>query len=886
MKQKSIYFITLPLTIGILTLVAWWLDINITKLNRHMNPLLGLCLILASVSFYLFHKTERNKKILIIANTLAICVASVGGLKLVSLIFEIDFGIDHWLFSQSIAADTALGHINRMASNSAICLLLIGTSLLLSQSTKRGTRNITVYLSLVILIISTFSFIGFIYRVNDNSGILHYLPMAVQASIAYIFFSIALLFISEEYAFMSTISSRNTGGRIARRMIPATILIPLIWAYIRLYLFSWQYSFSVEFGVSVLTTGIMVMLLIVIWFMAKELNISDVKRRKIELQLEQQAQLFNIMPDPVLFGNRELMITNINPAGKEIFEVNDEQSKGFVFDQMFEIEIDGMSRADVQRDLWGSKGYWRGEMLMKNKNGKKVNTLATLKAIKDKDGDNTGWVGVYSDISLLKETQQRLEFALDGMVAGLWEWNIEQPDTGWLSPRYNELLGYEPNELTLSAESYKQILHPDEYNRSMKFFRERSWGKSVFELEAQYRMKDGSHRWFAVTGKTKFDSEDKPISIIGSIIDVDERRRAKQVVQQQADLINMIPDGIIYTTTDAKIISINQGAEKMFEVRCEDAIGKHLAEVISYSPVGRTLSSTIDEFEAKGFLRQEYDITTPSQNKLSVLATLKKIDNLQNGLDGVVFIFTDIGPLRMNDELRAANDYLEQLAFISAHDIKSPILTLNGLVDHMAKSQNLQPSDTEILQMQKNILSQMQQTNKGLNEILQLRKKLISKNINEGEQLPLAAIMDNIMTILKPEIEKSGANLKMDISDVSAKELPHFYLQSVFYNLLTNAIKYRDVNRPLEISFTAKMTEEKTLHFTIEDNGLGFDMSHNKAKVFGIFKRFHSHVEGTGVGLHIVKSIIESYGGTIEAASQPGKGSRFDLTFKLTNVVS
>ena len=66
---------------------------------------------------------------------------------------------------------------------------------------------------------------------------------------------------------------------------------------------------------------------------------------------------------------------------------------------------------------------------------------------------------------------------------------------------------------------------------------------------------------------------------------------------------------------------------------------------------------------------------------------------------------------------------------------------------------------------------------------------------------------------------------------------------------------------------------------------MGFDLAHNRKKLFGIFKRFHNHVDGTGVGLHIVKSIADAFGGTITVESEPGKGTRFELTFKISSLV-
>jgi signal transduction histidine kinase len=95
---------------------------------------------------------------------------------------------------------------------------------------------------------------------------------------------------------------------------------------------------------------------------------------------------------------------------------------------------------------------------------------------------------------------------------------------------------------------------------------------------------------------------------------------------------------------------------------------------------------------------------------------------------------------------------------------------------------------------------------------------------------------------------------------------------------LSNAIKYRSPDRPPVIHLSAQKTEGYAL-IRVEDNGLGIDET-QKAKLFTMFKRFHNHVDGTGVGLYIVKRIVENAGGRIDVESQPNKGSVFSVYLK------
>ena len=230
---------------------------------------------------------------------------------------------------------------------------------------------------------------------------------------------------------------------------------------------------------------------------------------------------------------------------------------------------------------------------------------------------------------------------------------------------------------------------------------------------------------------------------------------------------------------------------------------------------------------------------------------------------------------KLNEGFMAANSYLEQLAYISAHDIKSPIHTLGGLVDLLIKSENISPAGREIMRLQKKAVLQMQQTNNGLNDILKLRQGLLSKEAILLNPQPLGQIVTAVKETLQLDIDKSGAQINIQLNGLEFIPFPFVYMQSMFYNLIANAIKFRSPDRPLVINVEAKKLNDNNFRFSVADNGLGFDILRSKTKLFGIFKRFHPQIEGTGVGLHIVKSIAEAFGGEITANSEPGKGTEF-----------
>jgi signal transduction histidine kinase len=126
-------------------------------------------------------------------------------------------------------------------------------------------------------------------------------------------------------------------------------------------------------------------------------------------------------------------------------------------------------------------------------------------------------------------------------------------------------------------------------------------------------------------------------------------------------------------------------------------------------------------------------------------------------------------------------------------------------------------------------------------------------------------------------LAESGAVIRTDFA-VPAIHFARKNIRSILYNLLSNAIKYRSPSRRPEVTLSTRREAGQVL-LRVEDNGLGIPAG-QLPKVFSMFKRFHAHVEGTGIGLYIVKRVMENGGGRIEVASEEGRGTTFTLYFR------
>ena len=126
---------------------------------------------------------------------------------------------------------------------------------------------------------------------------------------------------------------------------------------------------------------------------------------------------------------------------------------------------------------------------------------------------------------------------------------------------------------------------------------------------------------------------------------------------------------------------------------------------------------------------------------------------------------------------------------------------------------------------------------------------------------------------------QNEALLKIELEKVTILNINRAYLESILLNLFTNAIKYRSPKRTLRVFVSSKEVGENII-LIFKDNGIGIDLERNGDKIFGLYQRFHNHPDSKGLGLYLVKSQVESMGGTINVESEVDKGTTFTITFK------
>jgi signal transduction histidine kinase len=225
-----------------------------------------------------------------------------------------------------------------------------------------------------------------------------------------------------------------------------------------------------------------------------------------------------------------------------------------------------------------------------------------------------------------------------------------------------------------------------------------------------------------------------------------------------------------------------------------------------------------------------------------------------------------------NEELVRHNNELRQFSYTVSHNLRAPVARLLGLTDLLNRSK-LDHDRTEISTMIHKSGRELDEVLKDLNQIIDLRNDLYQVR----EKILFADEWQKTLFVLQEQL-RPAYKIEIDFN-----QAPYIYsiramIQSIVYNLVSNAIKYRNPEKELRIDVTTSLQPDGAVVLRVKDNGLGINLGTQKENIFKLFKRFHTHVDGKGLGLYLVKTQVDTLGGSIEIESEINRGTTFIIT--------
>jgi two-component system sensor kinase FixL len=413
----------------------------------------------------------------------------------------------------------------------------------------------------------------------------------------------------------------------------------------------------------------------------------------------------------------------------------------------------------------------------------------------------------------------------------------------------------------------------------------------IHEYETQLTCKDGKSRCFhCIANVALRDENGKPTGVLEICRDITKLKQTEEALRisesKYADLVQQSPDAVISLDKFGNFLSFNPAAERVSGFSAQEVIGKHFTKVGILDI--KSIPKALNEFRLviTGSERQPFDLVIIRKDKSRVhmeangrlikqkgqkawiqvtlrditerLQTEQELEKLNKDLESAVW------------ELRRANKELQEFAYITAHDLKTPLRGIGILADWISKDY-ADKFDEDGKEQVRLLTAKAKQMSALIDDILQYSR--LGYGNPEKQQVDLNKLLKEVI---------SGVNPPENIQITVENELPvlmceQTQITQVFQNLLSNAVKYMD--KPNGQIKVGCVEQDSSWEFSVADNGPGIDEKYHK-KIFKIFQTLSSRdrSDSTGIGLSIVKKIVELNAGIIWVESEPGKGSTFFFT--------
>jgi PAS domain S-box-containing protein len=506
-------------------------------------------------------------------------------------------------------------------------------------------------------------------------------------------------------------------------------------------------------------------------------------------------------------------------------------------------------------------------------------------------GHIIGGIEVTLEITARKQAEEALQEAYDIIskspaVVFLWK-NADGWPVEFVSDNVESLFGYSAQEFASGEILYSQTVYSDDLARvsaEVTTFSQEQ-GRERFTHEP-YRIvtKSGTIKWVDDRTYIKRDIEGRLTHYQGIVEDITERKQIEEAFKKSETYLKSVlmttPIGI-GLVCDREIHWINEYMTNLLGYSGDELIGKSARIVYENDEeFERVEKIKYGQITQQGIGEAETRLKHKAGRLINVYVRSTAID--QSDLSkGVIFTAQDITERkqieeereRLIGELKAKNVELEKFTYTVSHDLKSPIVTIQGFLGFL--EQDVAKGDTERLQTDARRIREAANTMQQLvNNLLELSR--IGRLINPSQSVSFETIVHEALERVAGQIAKRGVQVTI------APDLPTMYgdrfrLVEVVQNLLDNAVKFMGDQPEPHIEIGVEQIARETVYY-VRDNGIGIDPRYQE-NVFGLFERLQPEIEGTGVGLALIKRIIEVHGGRIWVESEgPGHGSTFYFT--------
>jgi PAS domain S-box-containing protein len=467
---------------------------------------------------------------------------------------------------------------------------------------------------------------------------------------------------------------------------------------------------------------------------------------------------------------------------------------------------------------------------------------------------------------------------------GSWAWRVAGRDALHLSEEWYRIYGFDPENGPPAFEQLLQRTHPEDRAKWQGAIDRAIAEKSEYEVEFRILLPDGSVKHIHTVGHPVLHASGDLVQFVGSSTDITERKRAEQATRLLAAIVESSHDAIVSKSLDGVITSWNKGAERLFGYAAEEAVGQNITLIIP--PERRDEERTIVEQLTRGERVDHLETVRMRKDGslLDVSLTISPMKDASGRVVGASKLARDITERKRAEEaLRQAQTDLAHASRLTtmgeftaslAHEVKQPIAAIvtdaNTCVRWITRDE---PDLKEAREAAWRIVKDAKRASEIINRV----RLLFKKGTPQRELVDVNEVAREMIVLLGDEASRHFISIRTEL----AEDLPHVIgdrvqLQQVLMNLIVNGVEaMHDVDGPRELTIKSQSAENNELLLSVSDTGMGLPR-HQAGEIFNAF--FTTKTHGTGMGLRISRSIVESHGGRLWVADNSLRGASFCFT--------
>jgi PAS domain S-box-containing protein len=538
---------------------------------------------------------------------------------------------------------------------------------------------------------------------------------------------------------------------------------------------------------------------------------------------------------------------------------------------------------------------YREEWTFIRKDNIRFPAMLSVSALRDEHDVITGYIGIITDISDLKQSEERgraseqkFRLLAENIPGAIYLCQHKEPySVIYVNDHIEKMTGYPASDFLSGKINVTRLYHPDDSGVIQLQVDKAVSEKKRYHLRYRIQHRSGEWRWIDEVGIGVF-MDGELTMLEGFLSDITAQKEAEdklqQIVSENLRVFNNAVTLNVVAGFDGYFKRVSFSWSSVLGWTEMELLSKPYLEFIhpddleatrsavEYISSGNNLFTFENRYRAKDgsykwlLWSSAYDLTHQV-----IYASASDITERKKSEEQLINSKKNIEAIAV--KLQDQNRQLDEFAHIISHNLRSPVGNIQALINLLDDNSSIQDYKL-IFEKLKNVSKNLGATMNDLMDTLKVKTQTDLERV----EIRFKDLLDKVIQSLEGELILAEASVTFDFNNAPTIHYPKAYLESIFQNLLSNAIKYHSPDRKPKIHFESALKNGK-IELRVSDNGQGIDLEKFGDKLFGLHRTFHSHQEARGVGLFLIKTQIQSMGGAISAESQVGMGTTFIIHF-------